>query len=512
MSSVITSSYESELNHLISQVQSLYVEDQIPWVLGYSGGKDSTATLQLVWMAIERLPESKRHKTVHVISTDTLVENPVVSQWVGVSLSRINEAAKSQNLPFISHKLTPDPSDSFWVNLIGKGYPAPRPKFRWCTSRLKINPANKFVTDMVQAAGEVIMVLGTRKAESSARHAVMKKYEEQSTRDLLSANGQLDRSWVYAPISEWSNDEVWQFLMKEKNPWGNRNKDLLGMYQGATEDGECPLVVDTSTQSCGDSRFGCYVCTLVSKDKSMEAMIKNDDEKEWMRPLLEFRNKYLDATDPETGKFNDRHRRDFRRMNGSLMVHNDELVHGPYIQSYRETLLEQLLKAQSEMRKAANKGDAPDYVKEYEAITIDELVEIRRIWITEKHEIEDSLPSIYLTATGQEWPRSNFEYSQALSANDLQTLKSICEETGDDEGIHYQVVRELINIEHSYRTMSRRSGLYKALDDALKKGAFDSKAEAKRFALKRREGIQNEQDKARKEIEIQLGTNVGVKS
>ena len=512
MSEIITSSYDSALKSLVAQVQKLYLEDQVPWVVGYSGGKDSTATLQLVWMALAELMPEQRHKPVHVISTDTLVENPIVSQWVGVSLARINEAASDQELPIQSHKLTPDPNDSFWVNLIGKGYPAPRPKFRWCTSRLKINPANKFVTDMVQQSGEVIMVLGTRKAESSARHAVMKKYEEQSTRDLLSANGQLDRSWVYAPISEWSNDEVWQFLMKEKNPWGNRNKDLLGMYQGATEDGECPLVVDTSTQSCGDSRFGCYVCTLVSKDKSMEAMIRNDDEKEWMRPLLEFRNKFLDATDPDTGKFNDRHRRDFRRMNGSLMVHNDELVHGPYIQSYRETLLEELLKAQSEMRDAAERGDAPEFVKTYEAITHDELAEIRRIWVTEKHEIEDRLPAIYESATGREWPKSTFEYAQAMSTDDLELLKSVCDEQADEEGIHYQVVRELINIEHRYRTMSRRSGLYNALDDALKRGAFDSKEEAKRFALERRDSIQRKQLEVKEEIELQLGKNVGVAS
>ena len=87
----------------------------------------------------------QRHKTVHVISTDTLVENPIVAMWVTHSLERMQKAAGEQSMPVEPHRLTPAVKDRFWVNLIGKGYPAPRPKFRWCTSRLKINPSNDFI-------------------------------------------------------------------------------------------------------------------------------------------------------------------------------------------------------------------------------------------------------------------------------------------------------------------------------------------------------------------------------
>src|SRR5690606_19793378 len=142
---------------------------------------------------------------------------------------------------------------------------------------------------------------------------------------------------------DWSNDDVWLYLMQARNPWGHDNKQLLGMYQGATADGECPLVIDTSTPSCGDSRFGCYVCTMVDQDKSMQAMIRNDEEKEWMLPLAELRNKYLDTKD-------DRRHRDFRRIDGSLTVFNGQLVHGPYKQSYREELLRAVLRAQRRVR------------------------------------------------------------------------------------------------------------------------------------------------------------------
>ena len=241
-------------------VQQLYLEDDVPWVIGYSGGKDSTATLQLVWLAIAELDETRRHKPIHVISTDTLVENPIVAAWVTHSLDQINEAAKTSSLPFVAHRLTPEVEDTFWVNLIGKGYPAPRHKFRWCTERLKIKPSNRFIRNVVRRNGEAILVLGTRKAESSKRAHSMKKLEEMRVRDRLSPNASLPGCLVLSPLEDWSNDDVWLFLMQVENPWGYQNKDLLTMYQGASEDGECPLVVDTSTPSCGDSRFGCWVC------------------------------------------------------------------------------------------------------------------------------------------------------------------------------------------------------------------------------------------------------------
>ena len=147
--------------------------DGIPWVVGYSGGKDSSATLQLVWLAIRELPPEERTKTVHVISTDTLVEQPLVAAWVDASLAKMRVAAREQGLPFVPHKLTPEIENTFWVNLIGKGYPAPRNKFRWCTERLKIQPSNKFIREVVRSYGEAILVLGTRKAESQRRAATM---------------------------------------------------------------------------------------------------------------------------------------------------------------------------------------------------------------------------------------------------------------------------------------------------------------------------------------------------
>ena len=280
------------VNGLMETIRNLYLADDIPWVIGYSGGKDSTATLQLVWLAIQELPPEDRNKTIHIINTDTLVESPVVARWAQQSLEKMRQASAEQGLPFVPHRLTPDYDNTFWVNFLGKGYPFPRKKFRWCTDRLKIQPVNKFVKEKIAEHGEIIMVLGTRKAESANRARTMAFYEKKRVRELLSPNPTLVNELVFSPLSEWTDDDVWIFLMQYKNPWGYSNQELLTLYKGATADNECPLMVEKNLPSCGKSRFGCWVCTMVESDKSMEAMIANDDEKAWMTPLLEFRNEF----------------------------------------------------------------------------------------------------------------------------------------------------------------------------------------------------------------------------
>lgn len=455
------------IQSLTQEIQELYCLDEIPWCLGYSGGKDSSATLQLVWNAIAGLEAKKRTKTIHVITTDTLVENPVVSAWVRKSLERMKQAAIEQGMPIEPHLLHPTIKDTFWVSIIGKGYPAPRHGFRWCTERLKISPSNRFVRDVIRVKGEVILVLGTRKAESLRRATSMEKHQVGSLRDRLSLDSSspnsllyhspsLPNSLIYSPIEDWRTDEVWLYLMQWQNPWGHSNKDLFTMYRGATADNECPLVVDTSTPSCGDSRFGCWVCTMVSKDKSMEAMIQNDEDKEWMQPLLDIRNE-LDIE-------NDRNKRDFRRIWGEVQLFERNLdgdisvepIPGPYTKSWREHWLRQVLEAQTKIRRTA-----PENMRDITLITLEEMSEIRRIWLEEKHEFDDSLPRIYQEVTGEPFidTRPGADYS-LLGSDEWAVLEEICE----DDAMHLELMAKLLDTERQYRKMARRVGIYDTLE------------------------------------------------
>ena len=459
---------------LCEDIRQLYLADQVPWVVGYSGGKDSTAVLQLLWMAISKLSPDRRDKPIHVISTDTFVEQPVVASWVDASHAKMRKAAAEQGLPITPHKLTPEVKDSYWVNLIGKGYPAPRKKFRWCTERMKINPSNKFIREVVRENGEAILVLGTRKAESQRRARTMEQHEKHRVRDRLSPNASLPNSLVYTPVEDWTNDDVWLFLMQVKNPWGHKNKSLLGMYQGATADGECPLVVDTSTPSCGDSRFGCWVCTLVDKDRSMEAMIKNDDEKVWMTPLLELRNEIADFT-------NERERRDYRRMNGRVQLFHDRTIPGPYKKEWRDHWLRRVLEVQKEIREVG-----PPEVCDIELISMDELHEIRRIWIYEKRQFDDSLPTIYEDVLGEPFPKPDSD-DHLLRCDDWDLLAEIC----GDEQEFFQLQVSLLDIEREFRGMSRRAGIYETLEERMRISQYENEEEAI--------AIRQEQEKRRDE-------------
>lgn len=460
------------IEYLESEIQELYCSDNVPWIIGYSGGKDSTAVLQLVWNAINKLPVENRQKIIYVITTDTMVENPVVSMWVTRSVQSMKKSAQEQELPFTPRQLYPDLQNRFWVNLIGKGYPAPRHKFRWCTHRLKILPSNNFINSVVSSSGEAILVLGTRKAESSSRAASMSKHEQGRVRDRLSPNAGLPGSLVYTPIEDWTNDDVWFYLMQAKNPWSHSNRDLLGMYAGATEDGECPLVIDESTPSCGSSRFGCWVCTLVEQDKSMSAMIQNDEEKEWMLPLLQIRN-YLDFRTNEKGEYSenaDRSIRDFRRMGGQIQIMSSgKEIPGPYLQSTRTHILRLLLKAQTYIHK-----NGPEHSQHIELISMEELEEIRRIWVVDKHEIEDVLPDIYQQVTGQEYPGNAFNDHSVLGSDAMQELAKIC---GDDR-LHYELVRELLSITQKRWASARRAGLYQQLEQSFQRHFYDNREDA----------------------------------
>ncbi|AFZ54166.1 DNA phosphorothioation system sulfurtransferase DndC [Cyanobacterium aponinum UTEX 3221] len=446
----------NDIEMLTAEIQELYCQDSLPWIIGYSGGKDSSCILQLIWNAIASLPENKRHKKIYIITTDTQVENPVVAHWVKNCLERIKKTAQEKNMPFEPHLIYPAVKNTFWVCLIGKGYPAPRNGFRWCTERMKIQPAENFIKENVRCYGEVILVLGTRKAESITRARSMEKHAKGRFRERLNINSRLPNSYIYTPIEDWRTDEVWLYLLQYQNPWGGDNQDLFTLYRGATADNECPLVVDTSTPSCGDSRFGCWVCTMVSKDKSMEAMIQNDEDKDWLQPLLDLRNE-LDIRD-------DKDKRDFRRIYGKveLFTRNNgeeesiQPIHGPYLKQWREYWLRKLLEAQVSVQK-----NAPPQFQNLELITTEELSEIRRIWLEEKHEFEDSLPRIYQEVTGKEFfdPRVGAG-NNLLGSEEWQLLEELCE--GD--AMHLELMTKLLDIERQFFTKVRRVGIYQALE------------------------------------------------
>lgn len=316
-----------QIDYIKEEIKDQYLQDDKPWIIGYSGGKDSTTLLQLVWYALKELPQKKLTKEIHVICNDTLVENPKVIEWVDQSLAQIEQQAIIDKLPIVVKKTMPALDDTFWVNLVGRGYPSPNSSFRWCTDRLKIKPTSAYIQGQVKKNGEVIILLGTREDESSARKRSLQKHSIGNSR--LSRHSDLQSAYTYKPIRYITTDDIWMYLLEIPSPWAGSNDELVALYRKASG-GDCPVVIDTTTQSCGKSRFGCWVCTVVTKDKSMQSLIDNGEEH--LKPLMNIRNWLVD------NRSNNKYRTGILRNGGKGK--------GPYNIKTREFLLTQLLEAQ----------------------------------------------------------------------------------------------------------------------------------------------------------------------
>jgi DNA sulfur modification protein DndC len=423
---------------ILDEIREIYQSYPYPWIIGYSGGKDSTSALQLVWNAIDGLPAEKRDKKVYVISSDTLVETPMIVDHVNENIRLINEAATVKQMPFHAQKLTPALHDTFWVNLIGRGYPAPTSIFRWCTDRLKIQPSNRFILNKVSENGEVILVLGVRRGESMTRDQVINMHRFRGHK--LARHGQLSGAWVYMPIEHFTTDDVWTYLIQAKSPWGGNNRNLSSLYRSA-QSGECPLVVDTFTPSCGNSRFGCWTCTVVNRDRSMEAMI--DSGEEWMIPLLEFRDWLSSTQDPEVKPA----QREYRSRDGHIKITQDgQLRYRTYKLDFSKDMLWKLLDTQRQIQ-----GYKPDFI----LIDNEELQLIRQIWITERQDWADSLPHIFEGVTGE-----SLVWRQIDVVRPGEVEARVLAEVAKKDSVPLQLVQKLLDAEWQNYGMRRRSAIH----------------------------------------------------
>lgn len=297
-----------------NNIKTVYKHDNRPWVIGYSGGKDSTTVTQLV---IESLIEMKKdnielHKPVYIISSDTMVETPLIIARLSESLKDIDKYVLEENLPVETHLVTPALDNTFWVNVIGKGYPVPNQSFRWCTDRMKIEPTNRFIKEKISTHGEVIVLLGVREGESSSRDRVIQSHSIEGK--LIMQHSSLSNAYTFAPIRNFGVDDVWNYLLNNNSPWGFDNEELFKMYSESNSS-ECPLIIDQETKeksgSCGNSRFGCWACTVVNEDKALSGFVNNGEE--WLRPLVDYRNWLSKHRD-------DRSKRMKMRANGSVYL------------------------------------------------------------------------------------------------------------------------------------------------------------------------------------------------
>lgn len=330
-------------SEIVQLVKEEYVSttQAYPWIVGFSGGKDSTLVAHAVFEALLTIPPSQRARPVHIVSNDTMVESPLVMAHLDSVTSLIDTAAQSLALPLTVARTKPDADKTFWVLLIGKGYPSPNSQMRWCTDRLKIQPTSTYIKNNISQSGAAIVVLGVRRTESIQRMITVSKYENDRGTNL-NEHSSIPGAFVFRPIVELNTDDVWEILGSFSAPWGGTHQKLFQLYRDA-EGGECPVVLSKEeAPGCGtkNSRFGCWTCTVVEKDKSLQGFI--DSGQHEYTPLVAFRNWLVDIR-------NDPTRRSALRRNGRLTFDTTgKHIKGPFTIQARREILEELLRVERE--------------------------------------------------------------------------------------------------------------------------------------------------------------------
>ncbi len=427
---------ENTLDELIEEIKYVYKSDNRPWVIGYSGGKDSTTVVELVYKMLLTLPEDELNKNVYIVSSDTLIENPLIKIYMSKMNDMLGESAQRDGIPLKSVMVSPPANNSFWANVIGRGFPTPRMNgtFRWCTDRLKINPSADYIRKVIkEEKQEVVVLLGVRKAESIARKRRIEGRELANR--LMNRHETIQDAYVYNPIVELTTDDVWDVLLRldgGKTPWGSNNNELVSLYADA-DSGECPFAgiqAGGQTQSCGNSRFGCWVCTVVKEDKSLNGFIKSGHRE--LIPLAEFRSWLMEIRDID--KY-----REKKRRNGTVYeTKNGDMGYGPFTWEARKLILTKLLETQEKMG--------------YELISISELKAIDEIWDDELDLSRRTLVDLYRNITGKTLPWD--QYKEALiddmTEQDLEIL-------AEDNGVPFDLVRNImLSVYHNKNYSNQR--------------------------------------------------------
>lgn len=412
---------------ILDNLRDQYVNDSRPWLVGFSGGKDSTLVAAMIFSTILSIPEQQRKKPVAILSTDTRAEIPAIVEMLQSTLKRMTKISQKLNLNIEVLLLKPPPEQSFWVNIIGRGYPPPNRTFRWCTQRMKIDPVTKFVNQRIGHWGEAILHLGARRGESAQRSQSMAGRESKNG---LRKHPDLPRVWVSNPIEYLTTEEVWAYLLQNNNPWGDDNRALYKLYTNASN-GECPIHIDTSTPSCGNSRFGCWTCTVVDRDKASEGLLAAGDER--MEKLIEFRETLLYYREPANGK------RDMKRMNGSDGP-------GPLNIKARRELLSQLLHLQEDVSLTL--------------ISPEELLLIQQMWRAARN--PDDGKGVARIVDRQRGLIMNTDLGQ------LNQLRQIEEEVAREHGVRSDTLSRMLAKVEEYSESHRAHGLPDDLLNILK--------------------------------------------
>ena len=308
------------------------------WAVAYSGGKDSTATVTLLAHLIKS-GQIAPPESLSVLYADTRMELPPLHACALTILGELAQRGIQTRI------VLPALDDRFFVYLFGRGVPAPKNRFRWCTSQLKVEPMERALTALREASGDKLLLLtGVRLGESAAR----------DSRIALSCDrdgAECGQGWfqeatparvadVLAPLLHWRVCHIWDWLFFHAPALGFSTQLVAETY-GGNEAEEI------------NARSGCIQCNLAAQDVALETVLKLP-QWAYLAPLQRLKPLYVELKRPQY-----RLRQDGSQRNKDGSFPKNPMRLGPYTMEARRAGLAQVLAMQDEINTAAHLQGRP---------------------------------------------------------------------------------------------------------------------------------------------------------
>lgn len=237
------------------------------WLVGFSGGKDSSVTVDLVARyLLGGCPGSPRRgcPEVLVVYSDTLLEPPPLREYARGVVDALNRLARREGIPLEAAAAEPAPGEDL-PGMIARGYTPPSNRFRWCTKRWKLNPAKRALLEWLgrePRPGELAVITGVRAEESALRARRAKRQSRGGGSCPVGSCFRVPWGEGYAPLITWRSRDVWAYINSREPVWGAPHwRALREIYRAVGAEG-----------SGGSLRMGCWSCTLVKRDRAWPAL------------------------------------------------------------------------------------------------------------------------------------------------------------------------------------------------------------------------------------------------
>jgi DNA sulfur modification protein DndC len=342
-------------------IQSLqaYGYEHDHWVIAWSGGKDSTATLTLIcWLIASG--KIKAPKRLTVLYADTRLELPPLA----VAASEIMDELEGRGIEFRVVRASLD--KRFLVYMLGRGVPPPNNNtLRWCTRQIKIDPMASAIAESL-GDGTALTITGVRQGESAIRD---RRIEMSCGKDgaecgqgwyqqiLPESKSLRGRIATLAPLLHWRVCHIWEWLRHwaPSQEFGGWPTEIIADAYGGDEAEEI------------NARTGCIACPLAQEEKALENIIALP---RWahLEPLRELKPIYRWLREPSQRL----RKSGIERLKDGSIGKNPQRM-GPLTLEARLDALEKILDIQQRTNAADSRG-VLDIINQEEELRIRELI------------------------------------------------------------------------------------------------------------------------------------------